>query len=77
MRDEMKSLTEVMQLSLFYPIELNIWTDKRGLFHGKVYGSGEAVILIVSHNKQFINELLEELDDKANVFLEKHIRGED
>lgn len=70
----MEHLHKLMQLREFFPTELYIWTDQNGLFHGKVHGNGFRRPLIKSHKKQFINELLEELNDEANVFLEKNVK---
>ena len=66
------SLMKVMQSPQLFPTELSIWVDAHGLLHGKVYGNG--ILFFHSHKKQFINELIEELDDEASVFLERRYR---
>lgn len=66
----MKNLHKVMQSPYYYPTELKIWVDEHGLFYGKVYGN--EILFFMSRKKQFINELLEELDEKAGTFLDQY-----
>ena len=68
MGDKLMSLLAIMQNPFAEDVELIIRVEKNGLLDGEVLYDGD--LIICANKKQFIQEVLEQLDDEASILLE-------
>jgi hypothetical protein len=65
------NLLKLMQYQHLYPVQLIVSVDEHGLLLGKVINDEATIIL--SRKQQFIEEVLENLDEEAGIFIDKSV----